>query len=310
MDYEIKREARKQFLKYFRIWFIVIGVLAVVALGSVILNAGSRSAGRRNSQAPAERVYDLADVLTQEEEQQLRELIAETEKKIQADIVLVTENCIMEGAGAPSDGSWETNMMNAADDFYDENGFGYDQVCGDGMLLLDNWYSGQAGSWLSTSGRMINEFSTYEIDRVLDAVYYYVDRGAYIAYKKAIQEIGAVLGVEEHVSFDRGTYMLGAFLISTVVAVVFICTKLKVKEGTSTVSINTYVEGSPHTNVCQDRFIRKVVTRRHIPRNNNPGGGPGRSGGPGGGGGHRSGGGGGSHRSSSGGSHGGGGRRR
>ena len=70
MDKEIKIEARKQFLRYFRIWFIIVGILAVVfavvAVGNML---GSK--GRGNNSAPTERVYDYADVLTDEEEHAL-----------------------------------------------------------------------------------------------------------------------------------------------------------------------------------------------------------------------------------------------
>ena len=57
--------------------------------------SGSRSSAytedcRGNSQDPTERVFDYADMLTDEEEQNLREYIAECEEKIQADIVIVT----------------------------------------------------------------------------------------------------------------------------------------------------------------------------------------------------------------------------
>lgn len=296
MDRDIKIEARNQYLKYFRIWFIAVGVLAVITIITLVINLMSAKSVRNNTQAPAERVYDQADVLTELEEESLRALIAETEEKIKADIVLVTSNRIMEGNGAPSAAaSWETNMMNTADDFYDQNGYGYDQPWGDGVLILDNWYEGQAGSWLSTCGNMIEEFGNYEIDKVLDAIYYGIDYGAYEAYKDAIEEIGYIAGGTE---VDGGTYGLGAFAIATITALIYIFSKLRNKEGEKTVVAGTYVEGSPVTNVCRDEFIRKVVTRRHIPRQTGSSGGGGRSGG------------GGVHRSSGGVRHGGGGRRR
>ncbi len=302
MEKEFAIEARRQYLKYFKIWFIMVGVLAAITMVFFISNLLEKKVVRSNDQAPIERVYDQADVLTDEEEAMLRELIAEAEEKIKADIVLVTCNLVMEGDGAAYDGSWDTNMMNTADDFYDRNLFGYDKPMGDGVLLLDNWYEGQAGSWLSTCGRLVDEFVMYETDAVLDAVYYGIEygSGAYEGYRDGIEEIVRIAGGETAV-MDDGSYWIGAFAVSAIAALVYIILKLRNKEGEKTVVAATYVEGAPVTNVRQDAFIRKVVTRRHIPRQNNSSGG-GRSSG-----GSRSTG---SHRSSGGTRHGGGGRRR
>lgn len=38
MEKDIKKEALRQYLKYFKVWFIIAGVLAVITIG-----AGSRS---------------------------------------------------------------------------------------------------------------------------------------------------------------------------------------------------------------------------------------------------------------------------
>lgn len=298
MDREMRIEARNQYLKYFRIWFIVIAILAVITMIIFVSSRLQEKTESRNTQAPAERVYDLADVLTDSEEESLRDLIARREEEIKGHIVLVTTNLAMEGAGALYDGSWENNMMNTADAFYDQKGYGYDQPCGDGVLILDNWYEGQAGNWLSTCGRLIGEFGDYEINRVLDEIYYEIEygNGAYEGYRNGIEEIAAIAGSAKE-SLEEGAYWLGAFLISTVTAVIYIFTKLRNKEGEKTVTAGTYVEGSPVANIKQDQFIRKVVTRRRIPKQNSSGGRSGSGGGR-------------SHRSSGGVSHGGGGRRR
>lgn len=298
MEKEFKIEAGRQYLKYFKIWFIVIGVLAVITVFFFIGNQPGEAVVRSNSQAPSERVYDQADVLTDSEEEKLRALIAESEENIKADIILVTTNLVMEESGAAYNGSWEINMMNTADDFYDQKGFGFDKPLGDGVLLLDNWYEGQGGSWLSTCGRLVDEFSLSEIDRVLDAVYYGIEygSGAYEGYRDGIEEIVRIAGGETK-GLDKGSYWLGAFFVSTIAAMIYIFVKLRNKEGEKTVVPGTYIQGSPIMNVKQDQFIRKVVTRRRIPRQSSGSGG-------------RSSGGGGSHRSSSSTRHGGGGRRR
>ena len=90
MEKDIKKEALRQYLKYFKVWFIIAGVLAVITIGAAVVHLLTPKTVRGNSQDPAERVFDYADMLTDEEEQNLREYIAECEEKIQADIVIVT----------------------------------------------------------------------------------------------------------------------------------------------------------------------------------------------------------------------------
>ncbi|MBQ8233381.1 MAG: TPM domain-containing protein [Lachnospiraceae bacterium] len=291
MDSETKKVAMKQYLHYFRFWFIAAGIALALFIVGGVSQLLKTSAGRGNDAAPMERVYDKADVLTDAQEEKLRQLIAETEKKTACDIVLVTINQQVESASS----GWETTMRNLADDFYDENNYGYDKVHGDGVLLLDNWYEGQAGSWLSTCGKVYQEFGTYEINRILDAVYYEVEEDPYEAYCTYVRMIGQEMS--EEVEFPAEL-----LLFPVIVMFVFVAIKLRSPLGKETVSVSEYVVGGrPVVRVRRDQLVNKVVTRRHIPRNN--GGGGGRSGGS------RSGGGGG-HRSSGGVSHGGGGRRR
>ena len=156
MEEDFKKEARKQYLHYFRFWFLAIGILAVACVVMAIVNRG-KDESRTNNEAPQERVYDYADVLTDAEEADLREYIAEKEKERHIDIVLVTFSQSVEGEEAMekyglNSTSWERNMQDLADDFWDENKFGYNKGFeGDGVLLLHNWYEGQNGEHLSTS---------------------------------------------------------------------------------------------------------------------------------------------------------------
>ena len=161
MEIDVKKEAGRQYFKYFRIWFIITGVFVVLGvffgISSLLARKEEDTSVRQNTSAPQERVYDYAEVLTADEEQSLREYIAQKEALIQADIVLVT---IKEDVESGAYG-WESAMMNYADDFYDQKLYGYDKVHGNGVLLLDNWYDGQAGSWLSTCGIVYYRFGDY-----------------------------------------------------------------------------------------------------------------------------------------------------
>lgn len=293
----------KQYFSYFKWLFIPLGILAVITGIATAVHAFSAQEGyvRKNLDAPSQRVYDYADVLTDTEEEKLEALIAKREAQTGCDIVLVViEESVLDKYGytANTDSNWEKAMMRYADDFYDLNDFGYNKVHGDGVLLLDNWYEGslgsEKGSWLSTCGKVYHRYSSYMIDEVLDDVYYTLNRdrdNAYAAYKTYIENIYREMSGKEY-QISLSPMLL--FVISLVVAGIFIAVHLKSKEGKKTTTASTYVEnGSVKFHESRDELINKFVTKRVIQSDS--------------GGGSRGGGGG--HISSSGVSHGGGGRR-
>lgn len=303
MDNDIKKEAQKQYLHFFRIWFIALGVLFVVAvLAAFARNVLHNKTERHNMQAPTERVYDYADMLTDEEEEELRKLIAQKEAQIGCDLVLVTICQPVEGSQAQEEygyryTSWEKNMQDIADDFYDNNQYGYNAPYGDGALILDNSYSGQAGTHLSTSGRIFEKFGNYEIDRALDRVDIYIDSYPYKAYSSCINYIADKMSGKN--SDVGGIVLMLALIVPIIVAGSFVATHLRGKEGKKTTTVTTYVAGGkPVMNQQRDDFVRKHVTQRRIQTSSSSGG-SGHSGGHGG-----------AHRSSGGHSHGGGSHRR
>ena len=234
-----------------------------------------------------ERVFDYADVLTSEEENKLRELIAETEPEIGCDIVLVT----IDDSSLASDYA----MMNYADDFYDDAMFGWNEPWGDGALYLDNWgrdAEGYAYSWFSTSGKVEYKYSTEMINSLIDKVCEDVNDdpyGAYVTYVKTLKR-DMLSNVKVPIPWT------GAPLAGLIAAAVFIFANLPTKAGQVTTGKQTYVKNEDVKMLNQeDTFLSKNVT--HVKISTSSGG----SSGGGGGGGH--------HVSSGGHSHGGGGGR-
>ena len=298
MEKDFKKEAKRQYLHHFRFWFVGIGILAAVCAVLGVVRRGGKEVPRTNLNAPAERVYDYADILTDQEEENLRRHIAETEKSLGIDIVLVTIDYSVEGKEAMEQhglqsADWERNMRDIADDFWDRNQYGYNKGFeGDGVLLLHNWYPGQNGEHLSTSGKVERAFSMGDINRVLDAVDAYYDTNPYKAYKAYIDEVKRLMGGALP-SIPWAVVIFGP----VVVAAVYGVGNLNQRKAEKTTGVNTYVAGGkPQLKDSTDTFIRKSVVTRII----ETGGGSARSGG-GGGGGH--------HYSRSGASHGGGSRR-
>ncbi len=290
METDFKKEARKQYLHYFRIWFLIIGVLAILC---IVL----RFTKFMNQEAPAERVYDYADVLTEEEEEKLRAHIAQKEQQAQIHIVLVTIDLPVEGAEARERygyryTDWERNMQDIADDFWDEKRYGYNKGFeGDGVLLLHNWYPEQNGEHLATSGKVERAFSVHDIDRVLYAVDAYYETDPYRAYMAYVDEVCDLLERHSTMPFPWAIVLVVPF----VVAGIYAAFNLKQQKAKNTTAVNAYVAGGkPELKGKTDEFLRKSVVTRRIETHSSSSGG------------HHSSGGGGHHRSSSGASHGGG----
>ncbi len=300
--YDYKAEERKRFLKYFRVW-IILAAIAVIAFGVMKLmhkDDAQGLGGRNNDVAPTQRVYDFAEVLTDAEEERLTELIATCEKKGKCDLVLVTINKEM----GISDYDWERNMMNYADDFYDQNAFGYNAPYGDGALLLDNWYhagqsDSQAGCWLSTSGSLEYAIGASEEKNVFRAFDDGLEISTEEGYARALKKV-AQYGMDEG---DLGVEQLpwpGILVIPVIVAIIYALVNMKQAPGKDTTTATTYVPGGqPMMRGRKDEFLRKNVTKVKIETSSSSSG---RSSHGGGSYGH--------HVSSGGHSHGGGGHRR
>jgi len=299
----------KQYFKYFRVWFILFGVCAFVTLviGIGYILKVEEPVVRTNDQAPAERVYDYADVLTQEEEDNLRNYIAQVETKIHHDVVLVTLNeSVLDkyGYSENTDDNWDAAITAYADDFYDYNYYGYNEAMGDGVILVDNWYEGEKGSKFSTAGNAYEVYTYYMVDEVLDAVYDMVEYNPYRAYMAYVETVGRHLAPRNHSALNITIDPMAILVVALIPAVIFVVTHLKNSEGKKTTSTSTYVDEKamiPRFIVNRDDFVTKSVTSVRINTDSGSGGRSSRSGGGG-----RAGG----HRSSSGRSHGGGSRRR
>lgn len=293
----------KEYFRHFRFLFLAFGIVAILGVFSYIKYRIENSApiGRTNTECTTEeRVFDYADVLTDEEEDKLREQIAEREEQIQADIVLVTLNESLKEYARSYDSSAEYSefTMIYADNFYEEHNFGYNKPIGDGVLLLDNIYredDGRVYTWMCTTGKAEDKYSVGMIDHILDVFYENVDTDPYIAYRDFVDNVYYDLADKPEVTVAQNYPYVG---VAAIAAIVYILINLSMQKGTKTVNTRTYVNGGqPNYRRKEDMFIRKNVTSRTIETSSGGGGGS-------------SSGGGGHHTSSGGHSHGGGGHSR
>lgn len=295
-------EARKQYFKYFRLLFILIGILLVASIALRVWLAKVNERPRSNTEAPVERVYDYADVLTAEEEMNLRSQIAVAEKKLRMDIVLVTINQPMEGEEAmhengASSPRLERVMEAYADNFWDDNKYGFNKGFeGNGLILVDNLYEGQGYWHISTSGMAEDELSSYDIDQLLDRLERYYDgERPYRGYSEFVDAVVDRFQLRYAVPI---IWLFVIVVLPIVVAGCFLAKNMKQYKAKDTAAANAYViGGKPVINSQSDDLLRKTLLHRRIETSSGGRSGGGRSGG------------GGHHYSGGGASHGGGGRR-
>lgn len=289
----------KQYIHYFRFFFIMIAVLLFVFI-VLRFSVKNEEFVRMNDQTlTTERVFDYADKLSDEEENALRELIKETERKIGCDIVLVTENKSLKEQ-ADKDRGYEAYIedyiMIYADNFYDNQIFGFDKPYGDGAIFVDNWFreaDGYQYYWFSTSGKVMDRYSNEMIENMNQVILDGLSVSPYQAYENYVKQLGKDMSTGALSGFSIPSYII--VLVALLITAIYTAVFLIQNKGRKTTVATTYVNGGkPNLNQVQDIFLTKHITTRVIETSS----GGGRQGGGGG------------HISSGGHSHGGGGGRR
>ena len=261
----------KKYIKHFSVLLIIFAIVLVLFVVALIKKGPDKEEQgvdeRTNTECLTdERVFDYADVLSDDEEKSLRDLIAEKEGEIGCDIVLVTIS--------DPDYAGDTAMMNYADDFYDNYKYGYDAPWGDGALYLDNMLGvGNSYSWFSTSGRVEDTYSTSMINHLIDGVCDRVNADPYDAYVYYINSLSATMSGED-VSMYEAIPWYAIWGVAAVVTFVYVLVCINHNVGKKTTSANTYVAGgAAQFPDRRDVFISKHTTRRTIQSNSGSGGG-------------------------------------
>lgn len=297
------RSSIKEYIKYFRVWFIILLVLAVVAGVLWVARRGNSISFYESTNTQRvygnQRVFDYGDQLTDYEEEQLEAYIHEAEKKTLTDIVIVTLNQSLKDYEPEYRSRYSMTItpdryvMVFADKFWEDNKFGYDcpQVLdgtvttGDGVLLVDNVYredeTGKIYTWMCTTGNAETAYSSSMIDHALDKFYDEVEYDYYSACISFVDCIVRDMGPKDY-SSAGWPYVVGLLIL-----IIFYFANSKEKAGRVTVKADTYIPaGTLKFPVREDTFLRKTVTKVYNPPSSSGGGG---------GGGHHSSGGGGSH---------------
>lgn len=264
----------KKFMKTFRIPLLILAVLLVVGVACKIITDRRPEIEfvRGNTEAITdERVFDVADKLTDEEEENLREKIRVAEEMVGTDIIIVTLDQSLEEYAK----SYESIIgyvepyqytMVYADNFYDEGKFGYNAPHGDGLILVDNWYRESDGgvyTWVSTSGKAIDELNTDTIEVILDLCLDYVEDDPAYAYSYFVDLAVDYLDPNENLGDALGGGI--SVLVGLISGLIFFLVNRGGKKGRNTVETRTYVKnGRANIREQQDIFLTKTMQRRKI----------------------------------------------
>lgn len=213
-------------------------------------------------------VVDDANLLSSEEEQQLREDLASFKEQYNMDAVIVTSNDL----GGKS-------QMDYADDYFDYNGYGVGEDKSGLLLLID---MDDRKVWISTSGEAIKYFTDSRIQDIVDDITTQLKNADYFeGCNEFINDINYY--AEEGIPAGQYTYNeaertqkvifigLGAGLIVASVVSLLVVNSYKNSKSISTAN---YVDSNSIVFTRKkDRFISTYTSKTKIERNNSSSGG-------------------------------------
>lgn len=214
------------------------------------------------------RMVDNADLLTDDEQQELEEKLDEISERQQCDVAVVTVNSL-EGKSA----------QDYADDFFDYNGYGYGDE-DSGILFLIGM---DDRKWaFTTYGYGITAFTDYGQEHMNEEILPYLKDGEYreaffeyailcddfLSRARAGQPYDVDSCEEQPGVFTVIFWGVADLLIGLIIALIIaLVKKSKLKSVKKQVAANVYKKpGSMTVTKKEDRYINSVVTHRIIHR--------------------------------------------
>ena len=207
-----------------------------------------------------QRVFDYADVLTDSEETYLEDKCKEYSLKDELDYVIVT-----------TDNSEGKSAMEYADDFFANNGFGYNKEMGDGTLFLVTFDTRKY--WFSTSGNAINNIDDNEISCMNEEIEKDLRNADYFeAFEKYITLTSkAYNGKLSNNILTKWYFNLLIAVVVGAIVTVILGLQQKSKMTVSSNDYSTNMHANPSGN--WDRYIRTTTTRTRKSSDSKGGGG-------------------------------------
>lgn len=212
----------------------------------------------------SEKIYDFADLFTEEQEQELYKSVNNYIIETNMDMAIVT-----------IDDNPKDSAMEYADDFYDYNDFGFDGVFSGVIFLID---MDTREIWMSTTGNAILMYNDARINDILDCVIEYKEESDYKATETFIGSClvyakQGIPGGNENYYIDsqgryrqkiKAKYCVIPLIISTIIGVIITYKKLsKEKDKIQTNNVQ-YYEKYFEVIKNQDIFLREHTSRSYI----------------------------------------------
>lgn len=209
------------------------------------------------------KVYDYAQVLSLEEEENLKKEIDLFIANHNMDMALVTVKY-----------HEKIDTMNYADDFYDYNGFGIGSN-NDGLIFVIDFTFRERGEiWMSTTGKAIDIYTDARIDSILDNVAARKNRGYYEMMNTFIEEsnyyanIGISYNNESKINLKN--IIIISLVIPSIIVLILILKNKMIKAATT--ASHYLIKDSVIINKRSDRFITTHTTSVRINDSSSSGG--------------------------------------
>lgn len=232
-----------------------------------------------------EKIYDFSDILTDEEEKELKVLIDNYYNKTKMDLVIVTDNVPYVS---------DNENMVYAEDFYDYNDFGLKTKHYDGIVLFRNTYQLDPYYDMRLTGEA-QLYYTSRVDDILDTIYDEISNKEYLkAFKHFIElldnyyDTGIPSSMEEYELDETGHLVKKPegpkeFKVPTIWMIISailgtsIFTGVNIKKNkmvTHAYDANDFIDKSTiNYSEKRDNFVNSFVTQHRISSDNNSSGG-------------------------------------
>lgn len=214
-------------------------------------------------------IYDEANLLSEQEKSELNALANEYGAERQTDFIILTTN---------NTDSQDVELL--TEDFYDEQGLGFDKVHGNAVILTMDMNFREV--YLAGFYKAEDYLDSGRLDAIRSRITPDLSNGDYkLAFEKYIRLSYEYMGYRPGVN-PNNILFNGWFQLAVAVAIGGIVVGIMAYRSGGRVTVNraTYEDSSSSSVIDrQDRYIRTTVTKQKIERNNNNGGGGGGGGG-------------------------------
>lgn len=236
--------------------FIIVGVI-FGALSFILAGKSDIVITERGNteQTDPQRVFDFADILTDQEEADLQKYIEEKQAEISEDIVLILlDDLSLQNHDA---------LKEYAENTFTESGYGWNEANGDGVIYVDNWAEGadKKYTWMASHGIAHERLSQSRMDDIVDDTCENVNNDPYGSYKLFVDE------TVKYIKRGKGLHIpwFIAPLLALIAAAGFYIYQVSINAGVDTTSTDTYErDESFHMIHKEDKFLYKHVTSRKI----------------------------------------------